>query len=74
MKQTKPLSLIIQEAKRMTVSAFNQVQEQTGLPAFLFDGILTDLLAQVREQKNLELTQDLERMRQEQEEMKQENE
>lgn len=65
MKQAKPLSLIIQEAKRMTISAFNQVQEKTGLPAFLFEGILTDLLAQIREQKNIELSRDWAQMQQE---------
>lgn len=66
-KPATPLSVIMQDARQKTFRAFGQVQEETGLPAFLYEGILLDILAQVREQKNNEILQDLERMRKAQE-------
>ena len=66
-RPSTPLSVIMQDARQKTFKAFGQVQEETGLPAFLFEGILLDILAQVREQKNSEILQDLERMREAQE-------
>lgn len=57
-----PLSVMIENAKGMMIDAFNQVQEKSNLPAYLMEGIIVDLLSQVRNQKNLELVQDYNRM------------
>ena len=46
----------------MMIASFNQVQAETALPAYLMEGIVLDLLAQVRNQKNLELVSDYNKM------------
>lgn len=60
-----PLSIMLENAKGMLIDAFNQVQEKANLPAYLMEGIVVDLLSQVRNQKNLELVQDYNRMNRE---------
>jgi hypothetical protein len=60
-----PLSVMLENAKGMMIDAFNQVQEKSNLPAYLMEGIIVDLLSQVRNQKNLELVQDYNRMNRE---------
>lgn len=60
-----PLSIMMENAKGMMIDAFNQVQEKSNLPAYLMEGIIVDLLSQVRNQKNLELVQDYNRMNRE---------
>lgn len=68
MEQRKqPLSLMLENAKGMVFQAFNQIQEQTHLPAYLLEGVVVELLADIRNQKNLELVSDFNTM---QEEMK----
>nr|DAH04332.1 MAG TPA: hypothetical protein [Caudoviricetes sp.] len=69
----QPLSIMLENAKRMTFQAFNQVQEKTQLPAFLMEGIVMELLADIRNQKNIELMSDFNRMN-EQEDQKKEGE
>lgn len=59
-----PLSVMLENAKGMMIESFNQVQEKTNLPAYLMEGIILDLLSQVRNQKNLELISDMNRMNQ----------
>lgn len=58
-----PLSVAIENAKAMVIDAFNQVQEKTKLPAYLMEGIVLDLLSQIRNQKNVELVIDMNRMK-----------
>lgn len=58
----KPLSVMMENAKAMMIASFNQVQAETALPAYLMEGIVLDLLAQVRNQKNLELVSDYNKM------------
>lgn len=60
--ENMPLSLMLENAKGMMIDAFNQVQENTKLPAYLMEGIILDLLSQVRNQKNLEMVSDMNRM------------
>ncbi len=60
-----PLSVILENAKGMLINAYNQVQEKTNIPAYLMEGIVLDLLSEVRSRKNLELVQDCSRMNQE---------
>ena len=53
---------MMENAKAMMIASFNQVQAETALPAYLMEGIVLDLLAQVRNQKNLELVSDYNKM------------
>lgn len=63
-----PLSIMMENAKGMMIESFNQMQEKVNLPAYLMEGIILDLLAQVRNQKNLELVSDYNRMKQQEQE------
>ena len=69
-KNQKPLSVMMENAKGMMISAFNEIQAETSLPAYLMEGIVLDLLAQVRNQKNLELVSDYNRMQAQNKEQK----
>ena len=68
------LSIMIENAKGALNQAFNEILQQSNLPAYLMEGIVVDLLSQIRCQKNLELISDMNRMKQtehsEQEEQK----
>lgn len=59
-----PLSLMMENAKGAMTDAFNQIFEQSNLPAYLLEGIVADLLSEIRKQKNLELVSDMNRMKQ----------
>ena len=69
-----PLSVMLENAKKMTASAIQDVLNQTKLPAYLFEGILVGLLADIREQKNNELIADIHMMHQEQKDDEKEGE
>ncbi|MBT9694698.1 hypothetical protein GPK53_01530 [[Eubacterium] rectale] len=43
----------------------NKVIQESNLPAYLIEGILSDILAEVRKQKNLELASDYATMNEE---------
>jgi hypothetical protein len=60
-----PLSVMLENARKMTASAVQEVLDQTKLPAYLFEGILVGLLSDIREQKNAELIADIHMMHQE---------
>lgn len=64
MEKQQPLSIMLENAKGLMFQAVNKVQEQTKLPAYLFEGILMEILADVRNQKNLELVSDFNKMNQ----------
>jgi hypothetical protein len=68
--EKQPLSVMLENAKGMTYQAFNQVQEKTQLPAYLMEGIIMEILADIRNQKNLELVSDFNRMQESQESQK----
>lgn len=59
-----PLSIMIENAKGALNQAFNEILQQSNLPAYLMEGIVVDLLSQIRCQKNLELVSDINRMKQ----------
>ena len=59
MNQNMPLSMLMESAKMRFVQAFNQVIDETKLPAFLYEAMLLDLLAETRSRKNLELIADI---------------
>ncbi len=67
-KNGKPLSLMLEDANRLMLELYNTVQQQTGLPAYLMEGILLNLLSQVRGAKNVELICDMNRMNQNEQE------
>lgn len=58
-----PLSVMIENAKAKMISAFNQIQAESNLPAYLLEGVVLDLLSQVRNQKNLEIVADYNRVK-----------
>lgn len=62
--ENMPLSIMLENAKGMMVDAFNQISEKTNLPAYLMEGIVLDLLSEVRSRKNLELVSDMNKMQQ----------
>lgn len=62
-EENMPLSIMLENAKTLMIDAFNQVQQKTNLPAYLMEGIVLDLLAQIRNQKNVELVADMNRMK-----------
>lgn len=63
-----PLSQIIENSRGMMTNALNQVQEETKLPAFLMEGIILDLLAEVRKQKNLEMVYEINKLKEKEKE------
>ena len=50
-----PLSILLENAKGKFITAFNQIVEETNLPAYLMEGIIVEVLAETRARKNLEL-------------------
>lgn len=63
MENSMPLSIALENARAMVISAFNQVQEEIKLPSYLMEGIVLDLLSQIRNQKNVELVADMNQMK-----------
>ncbi len=62
-KEQIPLSILMENSKGKMTAAVNQCIEESGLPAYLIEGILAGILAEVRSQKNLELISDYNRMK-----------
>ncbi len=58
-----PLSVIMENTKGKFIQAFNQVIEESKLPAYLVEGMLIELLSEVRNRKNMELISDINAMR-----------
>ena len=57
-----PLSIAIENAKTILFESLNHVIKDTKLPAYLIEGLLMELVAEVRKQKNLELLRDVSAM------------
>lgn len=72
-KQNIPLSILLENAKGKFINAFNQMLEETNLPAYLIEGILLEVLAETRARKNLELVSDYNAMNQTESEREGEN-
>lgn len=58
-KKAIPLSLALEDTKAQLVSAFNQICGKSNLPAYLIEGIVVDILSDIRSKKNMELMSDL---------------
>lgn len=63
-QKTIPLSILLENAKGKFITAFNQIVEETNLPAYLMEGIIVEVLAEIRARKNLELVSDYNSMNQ----------
>lgn len=64
MKQ--PLSVVMTNTKLKLNNAFNQILEDSQLPAYLYEGLLLDMLSEIRNRKNLELVMEMNKLLQEQ--------
>lgn len=53
-----PLSVLLENTKIRMTDSVNKVIQESNLPAYLIEGILLGILADVRNQKNLELVSD----------------
>ena len=63
-----PLSVLLENTKIRMTDSVNKVIQESNLPAYLIEGILSDILAEVRKQKNLELASDYATMNEEKDE------
>lgn len=54
------LIIILERARAILKNALNHVIAETALPAYLIEGVLLDLLAEVRAQKATEITAEYE--------------
>lgn len=54
-QKTIPLSVTMENAKVKIVQTVNQVSNEMKLPAFLLEGAILDVLAEIRNQKTIEL-------------------
>lgn len=59
------LSVLLENTKIRMTDSVNKVIQESNLPAYLIEGILSDILAEVRKQKNLELASDYATMNEE---------
>lgn len=72
MSKKVPLSVLMESARGKLIQAFNQVIDETRLPAYLYEGMLSELLAEVRNRKNLELISDINAMESEKDDAEEE--
>ena len=70
MSKNVPLSVLMESARGKLIQAFNQVMDETRLPAYLYEGMLLELLSEVRNRKNLELISDINTMNEQEEKPK----
>ena len=54
-----PLSIALERARLRLVQSFNQIIADSKLPAYLYEGIILDILSETRKRKNLELVADM---------------
>lgn len=64
-KNNIPLSLMLENAKADIFKNFQETVNKTNLPAYLMEGIIIELLSQIKEQKNRELLNDIQLMNKE---------
>lgn len=56
------LSIAMENTKCKLNQTFKQIISDSKLPAYLIEGMITDILSQIRNQKNLELLSDINTM------------
>lgn len=69
-----PLSIIMESAKSSIKASVNSVLNDTKLPAYLVEGMICEILAEVRNQKNIELLADINTMNSKHEDSEQKEE
>ncbi len=69
-----PLSVIMESAKNSLKASVNSVLNDTKLPAYLVEGMICEILAEVRNQKNIELLADINTMNSQQDDSEQKEE
>lgn len=52
---TVPLSAMIQSARGYMNDAVNQIMDKTSLPAYLMDGVISEVLADIRKREICEM-------------------
>ncbi len=62
-----PLSVMIENARLKMRSAVNEVIKESSLPAYLIEGILVDVLSDIKSQHMAELVHDFSVMQEEKE-------
>lgn len=67
-KKNIPLSVVMENTKGKLMANFNEIINEAKLPAFLVEGILLGILADIRNQKNIELVCDYNAMNQDEKE------
>lgn len=55
MKNKMPLSIIIENVRADLFNEYNRVVSQSGLPAYLMEGIVVEILSEIRKQKNIDM-------------------
>lgn len=55
MKNKMPLSIIIENVRADLFNEYNRVSSQSGLPAYLMEGIVVEILSEIRKQKNIDM-------------------
>lgn len=61
-KDSTPLAVIMENARTKLITAFNEAAQESRLPAFLMEGIVEGLLAEIRARKNAELAAEIKNM------------
>ena len=51
-----PLDLVIQTARKTISNAVDSVTKETGLPAYLIDGIISEIISEVRRKEIYEFS------------------
>ncbi len=57
--QVKPLSVLMEETHARLITVVNKIIEDSKLPAYLIEGMIVELLSDVRKQKAQELISDM---------------
>lgn len=58
----KPLSILLEQARMNILNATNQAIQESNLPSYLIEGVLCDILSDIRKQKAIELVMDYEKV------------
>lgn len=61
-KNSVPLSVAMENTRGRLNQAFNQIIGESQLPAYLIEGMLAEMLSEIRNRKNLELISDINAM------------
>lgn len=62
-KKGLPLSVAMENARGKLTQAVNQIIGESNLPAYLMEGILCEIISEIRNQKTLELLSDINSMK-----------